>query len=200
MYMISMQNVFIIVTEFSLPAHPSLPMPASHGSTSPTKHTGTIRHGSAQSDNIMLAGSTLPFGNPPLAPQHKSGSDVCLNIPPTRDGHKNSTGSYGNPGNIVANNDLGWLDLDNSSSGLSMSPTMNMFGGLNHSNPGSLHHDQFHMDFMNDAHLNSSNSALNRLSSHPLDMNNYFDTGIPHNSGMFPSEESTLLELGLSTS
>lgn len=187
--------------EFSLPVHQSLPMSASHGSTSPVKNTGPVRQGSAQSDSIMLAGgAALPFGNPQLASEHKAGSDICLNVPPARDGQKNSTGSYGNPGNVMANNDLGWLDLDNNS-GLSLSPTMNMFGALNQSNPGSLHHDQYHMDFMNDSHLNSSNSALNRLSSHPLDMNNYFEPGISHNSGMFAtSEESTLLELGLSTS
>ena len=118
------------------------PQPHSLGSlhyATPTKHGG--RQDSTQSDSVML----MPFSNPSLALHHKSGSDLNL---PGHESQKNS-GMYVGSGVGGTPSELGWLDLD-SSNMLSLSPTLNMFGGMGHhsSNPGSLPHEQFHLGFL----------------------------------------------------
>ena len=149
----------------------------------------------------------MPFGNPPLGIQNRTGSDICLNIP--REGQKNSTGSIHGGNNVMLSEELQWLDLDCANT-FGVSPTMNSgFSNLNrHSNPGSLQHEQFHVNFLDDSiqhsGLDGGMRSLNQdfNSGVPVNgMHSFLDTGIPHPSGLFPaSEESTLVELGLSTS
>ncbi len=141
----------------------------------------------------MLGGGGLQFGNPPLGAQHKSGSDMCL----TREGQKGVYGA-GMPGS----NELGWLDLDNSGS-LSLSPTMNSYGvgcgGMHHSNPGSLPHEQF-VSFFDDKPMGHAMNGLG--ASHGAgDMHSFMDSGFVHHPGLLPSDDAAaLLELGLTSS
>ena len=149
-----------------------------------------------------MFGGGVQFGNPHLGPQHKSGSDLCLL--PLREAPKPipiGNSSYTGNSNMMLVNELGWLDLDNSSA-ISLSPTMNAFTGLNHSNPGSLPHEQFHLNFLDDAQqMKSSNPTLNSLGSHPGgEMHSFLEPSIHHQSGLFPPDESALVaELGLSS-
>ncbi len=132
-------------------AHGSLPQTPRYSSHTPK----LISHDSAssQSSNFML-GNIMPFGNPSLTSQNKSGSDVCLNVSDGREGQKNSLGGSGvympAPTSNLGN-ELNWLDLDHTNS-LGLSPTLHgggMFGALNsHSNPGSLPHEQFQSSFI----------------------------------------------------
>ena len=159
------------------------------------------RQDSTQSDSIMFGGSGVQFGNPHLGPQHKSGSDLCL-LPPREVPKPIPIGnsSYTGNSNMMLVNELGWLDLDNSSA-VSLSPTMNAFAGLNHSNPGSLPHEQFHLNFLDEAQgMKSSNPTLSSLGSHPGEMHSFLEPSI-HHQGLFPpSDESALVaELGLSS-
>lgn len=167
--------------------------PHPHPSHSTVMHSklGT-RQDSVQSDSIMLAGG-VPFGCTHLLPPNRSGSDLSLN----REGHKNSGVSNNMYScNVLPPSELGWLDLD-SSNALSLSPTT---FNMTHSNPGSLPHEQFHLNFMEDSQMKSSNPTLNGLSSR-MEMTPFFDSGIPHQSGFFPpsADETVLVELGLSS-
>lgn len=191
--------------------------PGMHHDLSSTSPSSSI----AQASNPML-GNILPFGNPPLSSQHKSGSDICLSLPEGRDGQKNSTASNVPPylpSNLTLGNELNWLDLDNTG-GLGLSPTLNHnFGSLtnSHSNPGSLPHDQFHSTFLEDGMgtqmgmmgtaggmAKNSNPALNGFGMPPHCVGgemSYLDTGMMQQPGLYPAtDEERLLELGLSTS
>lgn len=176
-----------------------------------------------QAANTMLI-NILPFGNPPLSSQQKSGSDICLHLPEGRDGQKNSIdGTAGNihlyaPNNLSLGNDLNWLDLD-STGGLRVSPTNNTFGSLtnSHSNPGSLPHDQFHNAFLEEGMgaqmgamgtgvgmAQNSNPVLNSYGMPPHCIGSgemsFLDPGMMQQSGHYPAtEEERLLELGLSS-
>ena len=187
--------------------HTDVNPPAQYHSLSSTHYTnppklGAIRQESTQSDSVML----MPFSNPSLAlHQNKSGSD--LNIP-GRESQKNSgtyVGMAGHGNLLNSTNELGWLDLDNSSL-LNLSPTLNTFGGLSHhsSNPGSLPHEQFHLSFMEDGvHTKCSNISTNGLSSHGVhEASSYMDHGISQQAGLFPptDDAALIVELGLSTS
>ena len=160
----------------------------------------------------------MPFGNPPLSAQNKSGSDVCLNVVEGRESQKNSIGGYMPNSNLVLGNDLNWLDLDNTS-GLGLSPTLgNTFGNLSsHSNPGSLPHDQFHNSFLEDGMSSqmvmmggltkNSNPAMNGFGMSTAcggGMPSFLEPGLMHQAGLYSTssseEERRLLELGLSTS
>ncbi len=150
----------------------------------------------------MLGGGGLHFGNPPLGPQHKSGSDLCLT--PSREGQKNSgAGNVPYGAGMLGSNELGWLDLDSSGT-LSLSPTMNSYntgcGSLTHSNPGSLPHEQFHLSFLDDKPMNHAMNGLG--SSHGGgDMHSFLDPGFTHHHDFLPSDDATaLLELGLTSS
>ncbi len=151
----------------------------------------------------------MPFGNPPLSSQNKSGSDVCLNMPESREGQKNSAGVSGTtgygPSNLILSNELGWLDLDNTG-GLGLSPTSNnTFGSLNsHSNPGSLPHDQFPNSYIEDSMMVMGGMTKN---SNPsmfgvgVGMQSFMEPGMMHQSSLYTTtDEESLLELGLSTS
>jgi len=173
------------------------PQPHSLGSlhyATPTKHGG--RQDSTQSDSVML----MPFSNPSLALHHKSGSDLNL---PGHESQKNS-GMYVGSGVGGTPSELGWLDLD-SSNMLSLSPTLNMFGGMGHhsSNPGSLPHEQFHLGFLDSGgHSKCSNPSLNGLSSQTHEVPSYLDPGNPQHPGLYPptDDAALIMELGLSTS
>ena len=207
-------------------AHSSLPQTPQYGSggSSAPKLGQTVHQDpAAQSSTNYMLGNIMPFGNPSLTAQNKSGSDVCLNLPDgTRDGQKNSVGGPGlyvatNNNNLVLGNELNWLDLDNTSS-LGLSPTLHgsTFGNLNsHSNPGSLPHDQFHSSFLEDEIggqvglmgnlAKNSNPAMNGYglggSVAGVGMQYIDNAGVMQQSGLYPStEEERLLELGLSTS
>ena len=140
----------------------------------------------------------MPFGNPSFGLTTKTPSDMCLNM----EGHRNSTGGGVVPGSggvMLADQDLNWLDLDNHQT-LSFSPTIGSgfpSNNLNrHSNPGSLQHDQFHMNFLDDpqvpptsssaAMMNSSNPALNGFVDVPTSAGFLESGGVPHQSGLFP--------------
>lgn len=100
---------------------------------------------------------------------------------------------------MLADQDLNWLDLDNHQA-LSFSPTIGsgFVSNLNrHSNPGSLQHDQFHMNFLDDPHvattssssttmMRSSNPALNGFVDIPTSTGFLDPGGVPHQSGLFP--------------
>ena len=98
-------------------------------------------------------------------------------------------------------NELSWLDLENAGSGTNFGFTPGFVNIGSQSNPGSLPHDQFQMQFLDDnsgqlGHnfMKVSNPSLNGMGS-------YLDTGLSHQSGLLvQSDENTLLELGLSTS
>lgn len=222
-------------TDFDHASHPvSLPV-LSGGHAHPSRRTAhslpqTPQYGtpaklqdSSQSSGYML-GNIMPFGNPSFTSQNRSGSDMCLNVPDGgREGQKNSTG--GTTSLYVPNNvsELGWLDLDNTSS-LGLSPTLqgSNFGNLNtHSNPGSLPHEQFQTAFENgmgvqvgvmEALAKNSNPAVNgfdlggaalggvaRGGSNGEVIASFLEPGMMHQSGLYPStEEEQLLELGLS--
>lgn len=209
-------------------AHSSLLQTPQYGSggNSAAKLGQTVHQDpAAQSSTNYMLGNIMPFGNPSLTAQNKSGSDMCLNLADGtgtgRDGQKNSVGGSGlyvtTNNNLVLGNELNWLDLDNTSS-LGLSPTLhgNTFGNLNsHSNPGSLPHDQFHSSFLEDEIggqvglmgnlAKNSNPAMNGYSLGASVAGGgmpYLDTGVMQQSGgLYPStEEERLLELGLSTS
>ena len=203
--------------------HGSLPQTPRYSSHTPKLSTNLSHDSASQSSNYML-GNIMPFGNPSLTAQNKSGSDVCLNISDGsgREGQKNSlggSGMYGMPTSSLGN-ELNWLDLDHTNS-LGLSPTMHgggAFGALNsHSNPGSLPHEQFQNSFIEDGMVSQvgmmgtpgkgSNPAMNGFglggaSSGGVGMGGGFlETGIIQQAGLYPSsEEQRLLELGLSTS
>lgn len=160
---------------------------------------------SPQPDNVML-GIVNPHSSPLLANQHKNltGSDLCLTI----SGQDNPTNSasYGMGNNMMLNSDLGWLDLENITSGFSNNSN---FGDLgNNSNPGSMPQDQFQMQFLDDSGAQLGNGFIK--TGNPLngcvgnqahDLNSYLDPGLTHHSGfLLQSDENTLVELGLSTS
>lgn len=196
----------------------SLPQTPQYGSGS-TKLGTHLLQDSAQASNYMI-GNIMPFGNPSLTAQNKSGSDICLNLPEGRDGQKNSvssTGLYNPGGNLSLGNELNWLDLDNTSSLATLQAST--FGGSNlssHSNPGSLPHDQFHT-FIEDG-MNAQVGMLESLgkNSNPTvngfglggvpggggggGMPSYLEAGVLHQSGLYPTDDERLLELGLSTS
>jgi hypothetical protein len=167
----------------------------------------------------MQLGNIMPFGNPSLTAQNKSGSDVCLNLMEGREGQKNSTGSSGLYTTNNLGSELNWLDLDNTSS-LGLSPTLagGNFGNMNsHSNPGSLPHDQFHSSFLEDGLVGGVHSGMMVDKSANPTINGYggnagggggggiqsfFDSSsVMQHPGIYPTtEEDRLLELGLSTS
>lgn len=104
-------------------------------------------------------------------------------------------------------NELGWLDLENMGTGLSFSPTTNSgFGNLGtQSNPGSLPHDQFQTQFLDDTTSQLGNGFM-KVANPPINGNlandlNFLESGLSHHSGLLlQSDENTLVELGLSTS
>ena len=115
------------------------------------------------------------------------------------DGHRNSTGGVVPGGNaMLADQDLNWLDLD-SHPGLSFSPTIGsgFASNLNrHSNPGSLQHDQFHMNFLDDPQAATTSSSVTMMRSSNPTLNGFVDVptsagyldsgGVPHQTGLFP--------------
>lgn len=138
----------------------------------------------------------MPFGNPSFGIQGKTPSDMCLNM----EGHRNSTGAMltGGGNVMLAEQDLNWLDLD-SHPALGFSPTIGsgFTSNLNrHSNPGSLQHDQFHMNFLDDPHvvttssgsanmMRSSNPTLNGFGDVPTSASFLESGGVSHQSGLF---------------
>lgn len=194
-------------------AHSSVPHTPQYGGNS----AKLLPQDSNQSSNYML-GNIMPFGNPSLTSQNKSGSDVCLNVVDGREGQKNSVGSTGlyvQNNSVVLGNELNWLDLDNTSS-IGLSPTLQGggFGSLNsHSNPGSLPHDQFQHSFIEDGMgaqaammgslAKNSNPAVNGFGMGGMSAGgipSYLEAGVMNQSGLYPAtEEERLLELGLST-
>ena len=138
----------------------------------------------------------MPFGNPSFGLQAKTPSDMCLNM----EGHRNSTSAMVQGGNVMlGDQDLNWLDLDNNQA-LSFSPTIGsgFASNLNrHSNPGSLQHDQFHMNFLDDPQvvtttssgvnmMRSSNPTLNGFGDVPTSASFLESGGVSHQSGLFP--------------
>ena len=175
----------------SLPAHAHshLPPPPPHTFGTPTKYGN--RQDLIQSDSFAM-----PFGNPSFGLQGKTPSDICLNL----EGHRNSTGGVVPGGSVMlAEQDLGWLDLDSHQGAINFSPTIGSGfpSNLNrHSNPGSLQHDQFHMSFLDDpqvvttssggAVMRSSNPALNGFVDVPTTVGFLEPGGVSHQSGLFP--------------
>ena len=206
------------------PAHSSLPQTPQYGGVAGAGKSSIPHQDPSHSSHYMQLGSIMPFGNPSLTSQNKSGSDICLNLVDGREGQKNSTGSSGMyAANAAMGNELNWLDLDNTS-GLGLSPTLpGTFGNLSsHSNPGSLPHEQFQSSFLDDGMLphgssgllggmvdKSSNPAMNGYGGIGAGgggggggggMSSFLDSSVLQH-GIYPrTEEERLLELGLSTS
>ena len=174
----------------SLPAHAHshLPPPPPHTYGTPTKYGN--RQELVQSDSFAM-----PFGNPSFGLQAKTPSDICLNM----DGHRNSTSGVVPGGNVMlGDQDLNWLDLDNNQA-LSFSPTIGsgFVTNLNrHSNPGSLQHDQFQMNFLDDPQAAASNTSATMMRSSNPALNGFVDvptstgfldsSGVSHQAGLFP--------------
>ena len=189
-------------TDYSVPGQPSslpvahthshLPPPPSHTFASPAKYAAGNRQELVHSDSYAM-----PFGNPSFGLQGKTPSDMCLNM----EGHRNSTGAMlAGGGNVMlADQELNWLDLD-SHQALGFSPTIGsgFTSNLNrHSNPGSLQHDQFHMNFLDDPQVvTTSSSGANMMRSSNPTLNGFGDVptsssflepgGVSHQSGLFP--------------
>ena len=156
------------------------------------------RQDSLRSDSIMLgSGLTYQTPNPPLSHMHKSNSDACL-----LDTHKHSMNPPPYSGAMLGG--VSWLDQSDSGAMMSeVSPAVGSLG-LTNSNPGSLTHEGFQMNFLDDLTVhkhnsNSSNPVMNGFSQGE----SFLTHSLPTSSGLlFPAqdESQTLLELGLSTS
>ena len=171
---------------FAVPGHPP--------SYSAKLNSGN-RQVSLQSDSVMLgSGMAYQSPNPPLGHIHKSNSDLCL-----MDSHKHAVNPPPYTGAMLGGG-IGWLDPSDGGGMMSdVSPTVGSLG-LSNSNPGSLSHEGFQMNFLDDL------SSHHKLTNPPNASLNGFSQGeymsLPTSSGLiFQQDESqTLLELGLSTS
>lgn len=163
-----------------------------------TKLASGHRQDSLRSDSIMLGSSiTYQTPNPPLSLVHKSNSDLCL----VDSAHKHTMNPPPYNGAMLGAG-VGWLDPPDGSGMMSdVSPTVGSLG-LNNSNPGSLTHEGFQMNFLDDINKHTPNP--NNASMNGFGQSEYLTHSLPTSSGLlhvFQQDESqTLLELGLSTS
>ena len=153
------------------------------------------RQDSLRSNSVMLGGSlSYQTPNPPLGLMHKSNSDLCL----VESAHKHA---LNNPppysGAMLGGAGIGWLDPPD---GGGMMSDVSGSLGLNNSNPGSLTHEGFQMNFLDDMNKHGANPG--NPSMNGFAQSEYLTHSLPTSSSLlFQQDESqTLLELGLSTS
>ena len=163
-----------------------------------SKLGGSQRQDSLRSDSVMLgSGMTYQSPNPPLGLMHKSNSDLCL----VESSHKHSMNPPPYSGAMLGAG-IGWLDPSDGGGMMSdMSPSVGSLG-LSSSNPGSLTHEGFQMNFLDDLSSHGKHTATNNPSLNGFSQGEYLTHSLPTSSALlFQQDESqTLLELGLSTS
>jgi hypothetical protein len=168
-----------------------------------TKLSGAHCRDSLHSNSVML-GSGLAYqsANPPLSLMHKSNSDLCL----VESGHKQAMNPppYGSGGAMLGG--IGWLDPSDGGGGMmsDVSPTVGSLS-LNSSNPGSLTHEGFQMNFLDDMNLHNSSKLATPCSNPSMNgfsQGDYLTHSLPTSISLpFQQDESqTLIELGLSSS
>lgn len=171
------------------------------------------RQDSLRSDSVMLAGGlSYQTPNPPLSLMHKSNSDICLsesahkqqhggmNPPPYSGAMLGGGGGRGGGGG----GGIGWLDsadVGGGGGGGMMSDLTTGSLSLNSSNPGSLTHEGFQMNFLDDLHNSKLNTAGNP-SVNGFSQGDYLTHSLPTSISLpFQQDESqALIELGLSSS
>ena len=102
---------------------------------------------------------------------------------------------------------VSWLDHSESGGAMmsDVSPSVGSLG-LNTSNPGSLTHEGFQMNFLDDMHLHGNKMSAPSGSGNPnmngFSQGDYLTHSLPTNISLpFQQDESqTLIELGLSSS
>ena len=145
---------------------------------------------------MLASGMTYQTSNPPLGHMHKSNSDVCL----VESAQKHSINPPPPPySGAMLGEGIGWLDPSDGGGMLNeVSPPVGSLG-LSNSNPGSLNHEGFQMNFLDDL---GKHSAPGNPSMNGFSQGEYLTHSLPTTSSyLFQQDESqTLLELGLSTS
>ena len=148
----------------------------------------------------MLTGglSSYQNPNPPLSLMHKSNSDLCL-----MEKHAMNPPPYS--GAMLGGGGIGWLDSSDTGGGGMMSDISPGSLALNSSNPGSLTHEGFQMNFLDDMNLHN-NKLTTPGSSNPnvngFSQGDYLTHSLPTSISLpFQQDESqALIELGLSSS
>ena len=151
---------------------------------------------------MLGAGLSYQTPNPPLSLIHKSNSDLCLM---ESGGHKHGMNPPAYSGAMLGGGGgIGWLDSSDGG-GAMMSDLSSGSMGLNSSNPGSLTHEGFQMNFLDDMNLHNSklttapagNPGVNGFSQ-----GDYLTHSLPTSISLpFQQDESqALIELGLSSS
>lgn len=156
----------------------------------------SARQDSVRSDSVML-GSGLAYQspNPPLSHIHKSNSDLCL-----VETHKHAMNPPPYTGAMLGSS-IGWLDPSDSSGMMSdVSPNIGSLG-LSNSNPGSLTHEGFQMNFLDDLNSHKHTNAPTNTGMNGFSQGEYLTHSLPTTSGLLyqQDESQTLLELGLSS-
>lgn len=144
-----------------------------------------------------MLGSGLAYQapNPPLSHIHKSNSDLCL-----VETHKHAMNPPPYTGAMLGSG-IGWLDPSDSGGIMSdVSPNIGSLG-LSNSNPGSLTHEGFQMNFLDDLSSHKHTNAPTNTSMNGFSQGEYLTHSLPTGSGLLyqQDESQTLLELGLSS-
>lgn len=143
------------------------------------------RQDSAHSDTQVLSMSVTGSNTH----QNKSGSDVCL-VPSVREESKSAGYAPGMGGNY---GDLGWLNVDNSSSmlggSMNMLPYCDQQGGSLCLAPP----DQFQLSLLEDPSLKNSTGNLNGLTSSG-DMQSFVESSSTGHHLLFGSDDPQMLD------